>query len=255
MKNNKVYIVLIAILILFAVLMYFMVGKEKIEKRKQAVTILTGEKTVFEYSNNKWSSNNNIKKYDWKKFSIFLDNEYKGEYYVWNDDRWLIFDDNKEAVNYTENFLGISANINVNLIPFNTLENSDLNYASQVLRGHDISPNADLTVNTVTNVDIDGDGIEESIYIISNAFPIDFEPAMTFSYIFMVKEDQIYMIYQFEDDNNLDNGLKPYISSILDVDNDGIYELLITYARYSTQEPINALYKFENNQFKNLVSG
>lgn len=257
MKNNKVYIILIAILLMFAVCMYLFIGRDSIEKRKQKITIITQDSTIFKLSKGNWSSvkeEAELKSYDWKSFSVYLDNEYKGEYYLYNDNKWLLFDLNKKAVTSTENLLAFEANFNLKVKTFNTLDNNNFYYVSQVLNKYGFSNNEPLTVNTVTNIDIDNDGIDEDIYVISNAFSMDYEPEITFSYVFMIKDNQIYMMYEYSDQNNLDNGLKPYIHSILDADNDGEYEILLTCARYSTQEPINILYKFEDKAFKTLIS-
>ncbi len=257
MKNNKRYIVLLIILVVFFVLMYTLIGKDSIENRKKEATILVGDGTTWEYSNNRWVNlklESSIEKYNWKKFKVFLDNEYKDDYLVWHDDKWYLFDDNKVAQNYTENFLGINSNYDIKTKSFEVKDIENYNYVEDVFNKNDITSSTELTVNTHTEVDLDNDGQVEDIYIVSNVFPIDFEPSQVFSFVFVVKNNKIYNLYKSIEKYEGTNGTKPYINSIIDVDDDGDYEILLTCAKYSTEQPINILYKFIDNDFKILIS-
>ena len=55
---------------------------------------------------------------NWKKYHVFYDNEEKGEYYLWHDDKWYAFDDNRNAVKIDGSLLAISANFDVKVLPF-----------------------------------------------------------------------------------------------------------------------------------------
>ena len=253
-KNNKVYIVLIILLIAFFFAMYFLVGKKEIQKQKEELTLLLGEETVWVYQNQNWIDNTQNKNdYNWKKFQVFLDGKYQDEYYVWHDDKWYIFDDNKQPINYTENIIALRSNFDVNLKTFTSEEIEKDNIVFKILKDKGISENVDLTTCTQTKVDIDNDGKNESIYIVSNVFPMDFDPDTIFSLVYMEKDGNIYEIYSKEEKNDYNNGVKPYINSIIDVDNDGEFEIVISYAGYSVEKIENHLYKFINKQFKEII--
>ena len=70
----------------------------------------------------------------------------------------------------------------------------------------------------------------------------------------MVKNNEIYPIYTDIAKNNSYNGCKPYLSAVLDVDNDNTYELVVSCGRYSVQKPVDMLYKLTDNGFKILIS-
>ena len=83
---------------------------------------------------------------------------------------------------------------------------------------------------------------------------MDFKPEKLFSIVFMVKDNKIYYLYKDVRDNLDYNGCKPFIHSILDVDKDGNYEFIVSCASYSVSEQVDMLYKFEEDQFRILVS-
>ncbi len=255
MKSKKIYIFLIIILIVFFLLMYFLIGKNSIEKQNQTLTILTGEDTIFEYSNNQWKQEKeHIDDYNWSKFSIYLNDKYIGKNYVWHDDKWYIFDENKNAINYTDKFLGINSNFQVKVKEFNSIDNTNKNIVQEVLKSNNLPVDSNLTLNSITSIDLDNDNKEEAIYIISNTFPEDSEPKTIFSYVFMVDDNNIYYIYKYNEKVDYYSGCRPYLNSLLDIDNDNKYEILLSCSPYSTQNPINYLYKLSDNEFKLLIS-
>lgn len=255
MKNNKVYIFLLILMLAFFFLMYFTIGKNHIEKSNQELTLLVGDNTIWNYSNLNWYkvSDTSIPQYNWKKFKIYLDGIYKDDYYVWHDDKWYIFDDNKQPINYSEKFLGVVANYNIKVKEFMPKEVEDSEVIYSFLSKKGISSSTELTVKTQTTFDIDDDNNQEKIYIVSNAFAIDFYPDEVFSYVFMEKNKKLYEIYGFKEKNNYNNGTKPYINSILDVDDDGQYEIIVTLAQYSNLPQDNRLYKFTKDSFKQII--
>lgn len=254
--KNKRYIILIIIILVFGFLMYYFVGRESIAQQKVATTILLNPNTVFEYSNKRWIKVNDsyINDYNWKEFDVFLDSEYKGKQLVWLDDQWYIFDKNKNAINYTEKFIGVKANYEIKVKDFEVISDAQSDYAYELLSKYNLPASSELTVNDKVVVDIDNDGEDEEIYLISNTFPMDTEPDTIFSSVFMIKNNQKYIIYEDSENGNAYNGCLPYINSILDADNDNNYEIVLTCSRYSAQEPINTLYKFYKTKFNKLIS-
>lgn len=256
MKNNKRYIILLILLFIFGLLMYLFIGKESIAQSKNKTTILLNPNTIFKYNKNQWIKINNttIEDYQWKKYSVFLNSKYTGDYYVWNDDSWYIFDDNKNAINYTDNFLAINSNFELSSKEFEVIDASNSEYIRDFLNQKGISINTELTATEKVLVDIDNDGIDEEIYIVSNTFTLELGSETIFSYVFMIKNNEVYIMYEREEEGDVYSGCLPSINSIIDVDNDKTDEIILTCARYSAQEPINYIYKFENKAFRKLIS-
>lgn len=252
----KRYIILIIFFLVFGFSIYFFIGRDSIAAQKVQTTILLNPDTIFEYSNKNWIKVNNghINDYNWKEFDVFLDSEYKGKKLVWHDDQWYIFDKNKSAINYTEKFIGIKANYDININKFVVENDVSKDYAYEILSDYDLPLTSELTVNDKIVVDLDNDGEEEEIYLISNTFTMDSDPDTIFSKVFMVKNNQKYSIFEQHESGDVYSGCLPYVNSIIDVDNDNNFEIVLTCSKFSAQEPINTIYKFDQTKFNKLIS-
>lgn len=256
MQNKKIYIVLIAFLLLFALLMYLTVGKANIKSEKNELTIVLNNKTIFNYSNKRWTMEKDdyIDDYSFKEYSIYLDSKYVGNYNIWHDDQWYLFDSNNNAVNYTEKFLGVKSNYDIKVKEFEIQNNDLTGEAGEIFNKYKVFNEDEITENTKIIVDIDNDGKEETIYAVSNVFPMFYEPEEIFSYVFMEKDSKIYYMYKYESVADSYSGCIPQISAIFDSDEDGISEFALTCSRYSDQEPINSIYRFGEKGFELLIS-
>ena len=252
MKSNKVIIVLITLLLIFAFLFYWLVGRDRVVRNNYTLTMITESDATWYCYGGSWEKKYNINDYDWKKMDVFIDGQYSGKYYITHDDQWYLYDDNKEAVEKNGNFLAIESNFEVTAINFTMDEIEDNEYVVEELENHGLSTGSQLTVNNQTKIDIDSDGVEETIYVISNTFPLDFDTDFTFSYVFMEKDGQLYEIYSNEADNMYD-AVRPYINAIIDTNNDKTYEILISTSEYSTQGQNHILYEWKNNQFQKII--
>lgn len=255
MKNNRIYIFLIIAFIVFFFLVFLLYGKDSIRKEKEEVLMLVGDNTIWSYSQNHWYDNSDeIEKYNWKKFKVYLDGKYSDEYYVWYDEKWYIFDKDKEPKSYQEKFLAMQSNYDIKVKQFNSEPNNNQDIVSKYLKDKGLSSASQLTTNTKTTLDIDNDNKDETIYIISNAFPLDFNPEKIFSFVFIEKDGKIIDIFSSIENNTYDNGVKPYIESILDIDEDGKYEMIIAYAGYSITPTTHTMYKLDKDSIIELIS-
>lgn len=257
MRDKKVYIILLVSLIVFFVVMFSMFGIENINQEKYTSTIIVGEKTIWRYEKKKWISYNDnsiIDKINWQKFLVYDNNIEKGTYSVWFDDKWYLFDDDKNAILLDGNLLAISSNFDMKVSSFEEKEIDDYSYVQYVLNENELSVNSKFTSNYKVSFDFDSDGVEEDFYVISNVFPLDFNPDYIFSIAFMVKNEQIYYIYNDISLNNSFNGCKPYYNSFLDTNNDGVFEFILSCGKYSNQETVDMLYEFSEDGFKILIS-
>ena len=257
MKKNKRYIVLITILIIYIIIMIWWLGADNVKKSNNSTTILVGDNTVWNYSDKQWlniTNNNTIKQMNWKKFNVYLDNEKQGKYYLWHDDKWYLFDEDKNAVNKTGQLIAFRSNYNIKVENFIETEVEDNTYIHKVLLENDLSISSKFTTKSMTLFDIDNDGVEEQFYVISNVFALDFTPDTIFSIVFMLKDNKIYYIYNDISQNIGNNGCKPYLNSFIDVNEDNNYELIVSCGRYSISEPVDMLYGFNKEKFKILIS-
>lgn len=256
-KGKSKYIILIIILIVYGAVMYFAFGVNESKERKASTTLLVGNSAVWNYSSRDWmnvTTSSLLSSLNWQKFKIYVNNQYFGKYSVWKDDQWYLFDSNKNAVSYSGDLFAYKADFDMKIADFSIADITDYTYVNQVLQEHGIDSNSDYTLANVYKVDFDNDGIVEEFYAVSNVFAIDFFPEKYFSFVFMVDNNKIYMLYEDVDVNEGVNGCKPSLYTVADFDNDQDYELILNCAKYSNQTPLTMLYEFHNNKFEIEIS-
>lgn len=257
MRKKSTYVVILVFISVFSLIMFLVFGVSNIKKGKYATTLVVGDDTVWTYSDKHWmnvTKVTSLKKLDWNKFNIYLNNKEFGEYYLWHDDKWYAFDDEKNAVVLDGEMLAYNSNHEIKVSEFEQEEIVDRTYVNYVLEQNDISPSSQTTTEYLVNYDYDNDGEEEQFYLISNVFAMDFDPETSFSIVFMVKDERVYYIYNDISKNKTYNGCMPYITSFLDVDNDNRDEMILSCAKYSVNGVIKMLYAYENGEFKIVIS-
>ena len=255
MRTKKPYIILIAILVIFFIVMFLVFGVDELKKDTYNTTIIIGDNTVWTYKNKKWVNDYDFSNLSWKKYDVFVDNQKSGNYYLWYSNKWYAFDDNKSAVLLDDgNLFAYRATYDIPVYAFENTSIDDYSYVYDVLEDNSIPTTSEFTVEHKIVLDYDNDGKEEEFYVVSNAFPMDFDPASIFSIVFMVKNDKVYPIYTDVKNNTGFNGCKPYIETFADVDNDSKYEFVLSCAKYSTSSVTKMLYDFSDNEFKILIS-
>lgn len=258
MKKKKRYYVILIVLVIFTVLMYFAFGKENLAKGKDSTTIIVGNNTIWNYSDQQWlniTSSKTIESISWLDYNVYLDNKKFGKYYLWNDgNKWYIFDANKKAINKDGSILAYRSNYDIKITDFKQQPIRNYYNVNKVLKENNLSTSSIYTVSEEVSIDIDNDEKNETLYFVSNAFSLDYTPDKVFSFVFMVKDNKIYNIYRDVDKNFGTNGCKPYLSAVMDIDNDNTYELVVSCGRYSVSKPVDMLYKFTGTEFKILIS-
>ncbi len=258
MRKKRTYIIILIVLAIYFLLLYLFIGKDNVKKTTYSTTIMVSNNTVWSLSGKRWlniTKQSSIESLNWQKFNTYVDNQNLGNNYVWHDDKWYIFDKNKEAITYTGKFLAYKANFDISVLPYEEENITDLTYVKEVLTANDLSTDSQFTTASKTAVDIDSDGIKEEFYIVSNAFASDFVPSTLFSIVFMVKDSEIYYIYNDISDNNLEyKECKPYFNYFLDINNDKTYEMILSCGRYSIKEEVNMLYEYTPDGFNIIIS-
>ena len=257
MKENKIYIILLLIIVVFGLIMFLLFGLDNIKQDSYQAVVIVGEETTWAYNDRNWinlSTKQAKEKLNWETFKVYEGAKEKGDYYLWHDDKWYVFDKEKNAVNMEENFIATQSNYEISIKEFKEEEVGEMKYINEVLKENNLSTSSKFTSIYKVNFDFDKDNQEEEFYIITNAFPFDFDPDKIFSIAFMVKSDIIYPIYTDISLNKGLNGCKPYYNTFLDVDNDNTYELILSCGKYSTTGRTDMLYKFKENNFKILIS-
>lgn len=257
MVKNKIYIILIGIIVIFFVVMFLVFGTKNIKEENVSEVLIVGDDSVWKYSDKKWYNityKSSLQQLSWKKYKVFSNNELIGNYYLWYSDKWYVFDNDKQAVKVEGDLFAYSSAFDLKVKNF-TMENvDDFEYVNYVLESNNISTSSKFTSIYKVDFDFDNDSNKETFYLISNAFPLDFEPEKSFSIAFMVKGDTIYYIYKDIASNKGFNGCKPFYNTFLDVNDDNIYEFILSCSDYSVSKRVDMLYQFSDDSFKIAIS-
>ena len=254
---KKRYIVILIIVIVYFTVFFLLYGRAELKYSKLKTTLIIGDNTIWQLDEKKWYNivnNKDMGNLNWQEFTVFVDNEKLGNYKIVYDDKWYLFDKKRNPISYSGNLIAYSANYEMKVKNFSQEKISDYTKVNEVLSENNITANQELTSNTLISVDIDNDGIDEKIYVAGNVFPMETDPEYIFSVVFMEKNDIIYPIYKSIEKNKNFNGCKPYINSIIDVDDDNKYEIILSCSQYSTEGTIDMLYRFNNDKFSIIVT-
>ena len=257
MAKKRTYIVLIAIIIIFFIVMFALFGVDNIRKERYETTLIVGDNTIWTYKKKRWlnfSNSMSTQDFDWKKYKVFSNNEEIGSYLLWHDDKWYAFDDNKNAVNIDGNLLAYNSNHKISVYKYNEKNIDDYTVVNQVLENNHLEPTKDFTSAYMVSFDYDNDEEEEDFYLVTNVFPTGFNPDKVFALVFMVDGEDIYPIYTDISNNMGYDGCKPYFTSFLDLDNDNKYEFILSCSKYSVSGNVDMLYKFIDKEFKIIIS-
>lgn len=256
MKQNKVYIIGIVVMIVFALLLVFFFGRDSLKKTGKEATLIIGDHTVWSYQDKRWVnlSNSSIRDLNWKEYEVFLNREKVGNYYLWHDDKWYAFDEDKNAVNLNGDIIAYQSNFPIKFAFFQE-KNVEVNsYIQQVLDYNNLDIYSDFTSKYMISFDYDQDGVEEDFYVISNVFTTLKDVDDIFSIVFMIDDQKIYLIYNDITTNQSFNGCKPYFQSFVDVDDDNLYEFILSCGYYANSGQSDMLYYFDDGEFKIMIS-
>ena len=168
-KGRLKYIIIIVIIVVYGIGMYLVFGVDESRERRATTTLLIGDETVLNYTSRQWlnvTSQELLSSINWQDFNVYIDNEYFGNYLVWRDDRWYLFNQNREAVSYQGNdFFAYKAGFEMDVLPFQTTQITDFSYVNQVLENHGLASNPSYTLTEFSSFDFDKDGVNEDFYI------------------------------------------------------------------------------------------
>ena len=183
MVKNRVYVVLLIVLVIFLIVMFMLFGTKTIKEEKISEILVVGDETVWKYSNKKWHNltyKSTLQDLSWKKYRVFENNKDIGNYYLWYSDKWYVFDNQRNAVKVDGDIFAYRSNFDLKVKDF-SIENVDnYDFVNYVLESNDISISSEFTSIYKIDLDVDNDSNDETFYLISNAFPLDFQPEKTF---------------------------------------------------------------------------
>ena len=254
---KKVYIFLIIILLGFGLAMFLIYGVDTLKREKYKTVLIVGENTTWLYRNNAWVKPLKREAYDelnGKKYHVLENNKDIGTYKLMHNDKWYVYDDNKNTVNVDGVMVAYRTNYDITFKDFIKEDITDTTYVDEVLTTNSLPLDSEYTKSYKTSIDIDYDGIKEDFYVLSNVFPLKFQPKRIFSFVFMVKDEKIYYLYDDVRDYRVYAGCSPEIEAFVDADANNMDEIIVSCFQYSNLDRIDMLNRFDGEKFKILIS-
>ena len=250
MKKKRKYVIFIVIVFIYLIF----TGILYLNNKRNKLYIVVRNDIVWVYQNKELKSlnNKNKKTLNWTKFKVYSDGKKIGRYSLWYDNKWYVFKDNNDPVNYDGELFAYKSQKNIKALSYKNEEVKDNQYIDFLLKKNNIINDNNYNVKNYINVDIDSDGEKEDFYLVSNAFKENIVSKKYYAFAFMVKNNKIYTIYSDVTKDTYD-GCIPAIDAFIDIDSDDKYEVVFTCSKYSIQKSINKVYRFKDKNFEEII--
>lgn len=252
MKNT--YIKIVSIIVGLSLVFFITIGIGLLKNKKNFDYIVINDKLIIRKKNNRWNIiRKNLNKYSWNFYSVYIDHEYFGRDYLYFNDQIYLFDKDKMALNYNGDFIAFN-NKEYKDINYEIKNSTEKNMLASILKKNGLDNNQNYTSNYYIDIDIDNDGKNEQLYVVSNRFPIDNVNAKKyFGFIYLVDDNKVNILYK-NVSNTTDgfSGCKPYIRNI--INNNNSYYIITGCATYSDGATNLSLYEYKSGAFDKKIS-
>lgn len=257
MKERKLrYYVIFLLLFVYIVLMFIFFLYPNFKDKHNNTSIIVNKDAKWYYKDGKWKDMTRTNQYNWKKFKIYQNNNYLGNYYLLYNDKWYIFDKDRNPIEQDGiDIFAINTNQKYKYGDFDLEDVSatDEKYVRKVLEDNNIIA-MDFTTKNVVNFDLDSDGKKEKIFIVSNVFTSD-SPKYIFNFVFVVKNSKITFIKKdINTYDNMYNMCQAYLAYMVDLTGDGIYEIITGCGYYSDKKQCVEMYQLKKNKYVKVKS-
>ena len=236
-KNNKSYVIIISILIIYVLIM-IIIGKSKLFEKKDYYVVMNNN-VIWKY-NDEWNVITKEKEkeeiLEKTQFTIHYENKKIENYYLDYDIIWKAHDSQFHLVNIKNNFFAYSQGFEINMvdIKYQQMSSQDEEIIKPYLNKKGLNNYGNLTTKEKLIYDINNDGKQETVYIISNNILGDnIATTEKFFHMVILKENN-NLTTLAESIVNSKYDLKVYkVEAIIDYDNNKKYEIILNKKYYS----------------------
>lgn len=175
------FVILTVILLVVGIFIYL---------KRDRIVIIDGVNGVFTY-NGKWKYNRNFKKYDSKKYYIYSEGEYIGNYKMKYGSGWFVYSPD-DIISYDYDLFASNKD-SIKSVSYTESSDGYANTVEQFLRSKNI--NSSNYYYTVYDYDFDGDSLDEQLVFLSN-FSMNNNEAKMYSFVFINNDEKFYSIKQ-----------------------------------------------------------
>ena len=177
MKNIKGLIIAIVLFAIYGLVMYFVFSGTTQSTQtnnnnnkpvgNNTYYMVVGESSIYKYDRNGFSRANKNAIEALANLKVFVDNKYFGDYRLRYVAKWNLINDKSEFVSYNGKLFAISNDFEVVVRNYTIREiNDDDKYL--LLQNYGISSFKYLTTNEVVDIDLDKNGVEDEIIVLSS---------------------------------------------------------------------------------------
>lgn len=250
---KKGFIIFIVILVFYLGAMYLLFGKSAIEEKKANEVLIIRNNTKFHYNNHKWYKieEDDYLKFDGKNYDVYQEKSFFGNYELMFNNKWYLFDKDENSIDYDDEIFAYSGKKDLKFIDFkkSNLDSKDVNYINKALEKIEVKNYKGYFEGEKISMNIDKDNKEEIVYIVNGSydskvftlcFLVDNKDILIIDSDILAKEDSILLkIYDFH--------------SIIDIGNDGKYEVIISQDTYS-EHILHCHYMLYSNREYDVVT-
>ena len=236
-EMKKGIIILIGILMVYLGVMYIFFGKKNISEQNANEILLIHYNTKFQYNNYKWQKigNDNYTEYEGKKYNVYNNGKFFGNYELMFNKKWYMFDDNNNSVKFDFELFAHYGKKELKFINYEVsyFEKKDIEVINKAIKLIGIEDYKDFYEGEKLVINYDDDMRDETIYIVKGNTG---EKVFTLTFLADKKEIKVIDSDVLDVDNEII--LKVYrFHSIIDIGNDNEYEIIIAQDTFGEHIP------------------
>ena len=251
-KNNKAYVAIIIILFIYLLFAYIFYKKQP--EKKKTNTLIVTDNSKYIYNNKQLTKLEDESLANWNDYNIYINNKYIGEYKLQYNDKWYIYNEQRDPIKYEGNVIAFS-NIDMNVFDYNRINimDNEQNMIKNYLEKENITFVDYNIYNSKVEIDLDDDGKTEKIYIIKSK--INDNEENIFSMILVEKNNKLIPVISKVIPKNEYSDIDIYdLYGIIDIDKDDKKEIIISKMIYSQPDSsCEIIFKYENGKYNKLV--
>lgn len=249
MSKKKDYIVLYALLGIYIFITLCFYGYQELlklkEKRKNTYLIINNNVKI-QYENGKWTDIDDSEKYNMIDYDVYINSVKLGNYKIQQlNNKWYLFDDERNSIKYNGQLLAINTKRDFKAIEYKeeAINSIDRENLVELLKNHEITKFS-LNMKEKVTLDFDGDGDIETLYAVSNAFIVNEQKC--FSLLYIVDDNKTTILKQVFKNIGSEHVIPLMdIVSIIDIDDDNKYEIIVDESYFDNIRPCHSMYQYD----------
>lgn len=253
MENKKKIVIVISILLIYFVIMMIFFGFDSLKKKVNHLEILISPTTYLKYEKGVWEkADEDATELLGKTYQIYGNHQYLYDAILqYTEDKWYAFDkNNKPLLSFPKNFFAYRGNMKVDVVNYHSVEMSEaeIKEATNILKKYNITFQPSFTKTMKLEFDFNNDGVEENLYIISNALGME-EQSIYFSIAYIENSGNIEILIEKISDSMYQIPTLN-LRELIDINQDKKYEFVFEYSYFDQLGTSHEIFEYQNGIYK-----